>query len=70
MDERSGINDIEDIMVSVFDIVEEYDSGQITRDQALKRALKVIEGLNSVDESMYQEIRNDLITTIIGKSIL
>ena len=67
MDERSGISDIEDIMVSVFDIVEEYESGQISRDQALKRALKVIEGLKSVDESIYQEIKNDLITTILSK---
>ena len=67
MDKHNGINDIEDIMVSVFDIVEEYESGQISRDQALKRALEVIEGLKSVDESMYQEIKNDLITTILGK---
>ena len=67
MDEHSGISDIEDIMVGVFKIVEEYESGKISRDQALKRALNVIEGLKSVDESMYQEIRNDLITTIIGK---
>jgi hypothetical protein len=67
MDKHSEISDIEDIMVRVLNIIEEYDSGQISRDQALKRALNVIEGLKSVDESMYQEIRNDLITTIIGK---
>ena len=67
MDEHSGIDDIEDMMVSVFNIVEEYESGEISRNQALKRAFKVIEGLKSVDESMYQEIRNDLITTILGK---
>ena len=67
MDEHSGTYDIEDIMVSVFDIVEEYEAGQISRDQALKRTLKVIEGLKSVDESMYQEIKNDLITTILRK---
>ena len=64
---HSGIDDIEDIMVSVLNIVEEYELSQISRDQALKRALKTIECLKSLDESMYLEIRNDLITTIIGK---
>jgi len=67
MDEHSGAYDIEDIMVSVFDIVEDYDSGKISRDQALKRVLGVIEVLKSLDESMYQEIKNDLITTILRK---
>ena len=67
MDEHSGTYDIEDIMVSILDIVEEYDSGQISRDEALKRSLEVIERLKSVDESIYQEIRNDLIITILAK---
>jgi hypothetical protein len=53
-------------MVSLFDIIVEYELIQISRYKAIMRAFKVIEGLKSLDESMYQEIRNDLITIIIG----
>jgi hypothetical protein len=64
MDEHSGIDDIKDIMVGVFDIVVEYESGKISQEQALKRALEVIEVLKSLDESVYQEVKLDLINII------
>jgi hypothetical protein len=67
IDELSVNQDIEDIVVIIFDTIVRYDSGKLSQDIALKKCLKVIEGLKSLDESMYQEIRNDLITTIIGK---
>ena len=64
MVESSEIIDIEDIIVDIFDTILQYDSGKITQDLALKKSLNIIEGLKSLNKSMYQEIKLDLINTI------
>ena len=66
MVESSKILDIEDIIVDIFDIIFQYDSGQITQDLALKKSLDIIEVLKSFNEPMYQEIKFDLTNTILG----
>jgi len=66
MVESYKILDIEDIIVDIFDIIFQYDSGQITQDLALKKSLDIIEVLKSFNEPMYQEIKFDLTNTILG----
>jgi len=62
------ILDIEDIVVDIFDTIVQYDSGKLSQNLALKKGLNSIEVLKNIDESMYQEIKRDLINTIKGKS--
>jgi hypothetical protein len=66
--ELSATHDMEDIVVGIFDTILQYDSGKLSQDLALKKGLNIIEGLKGLDESIYQEIRRDLINTIKGKS--
>ena len=68
LDKPTEILDIEDILVDIFDTIVQYDSGKLSQNLALKNGLNIIEGLKSIDEYMYQEIKHDLINTIKGKS--
>ena len=69
MDGPSETHDIEDIVVGIFDTILQYDSGKLSQDLALKRSLDIIEGLKSFNEPVYQEIKFDLINTILGNKL-